>query len=107
MDSVEYVKNSKEMEALRNVCSNLNLEFRVILKSKDGVSTTIGNMDRRVSDEIIADNVPPEPQVITLPDLPYCYEELFLAEHQYEMVKFVLKLVQLYIGTQGVLGEGN
>ena len=87
--------------------SNLNLEYRVIIKSKDGVTSTIGNMSRRVSDEIIADNVPPEPQVISLPDLPYCYEELMMGENQYEMIKFVLVLIQLYIGTQGVLGEGN
>ena len=104
---MEYVKHSKEMESLQNLMSNLNLEFRIMIKSKDGVSTTIGNMSRRVSDEIIADSIPPEPQVISVPDLPYSYEELMMGENQYEMIKFVLVLVQLYIGAHGVLGEGN
>ena len=107
MDTVDFIAKSKEMESLRNLCSNLNVDFRVILQSKDGVSRTIGTMGRKASEEVLSDSVPPEPRVISLPNLPYSYEELFLAEHQYEMVKFVLLLVQLYIGPQGILGEGT
>ena len=107
MDTIDFVAKSKEMEALRKLCTNLNIDYRVILKSKDGISTTIGNMQRRDSDEILAENVPPEPQEIILPDLPYSYDDLMSANNQYEMVKFVLVLVQLYIGTKGILGEGK
>ena len=106
MDTVDFVIQSKEMESLRNLCKNLNIDFCMILKSKDGISTTVGTMTRRDSEEIIAENAPTEAPVIILPNLPFCYEDLFSAELQYEMVKFVLTLIQLYIGKSGILGEG-
>ena len=72
MDTVDFIIQSKEMESLRNLCQNLNVDFRVILKSKDGISTTVGTITRRDSKEIIVENAPTEAPVITVPNLPFC-----------------------------------
>ena len=106
MDVVAFVVKSKEMESLRQLCVKMDVDYRVILKDRDGISATIGTMSRKGSEEIIDETIPAEAPSISLPNLPFCYDELFSAENQYEMVKFVLVLVQLYIGKNGNLGEG-
>ena len=106
MDTVDFVLQSKEAQALKKLCTNLNLNYRLIVKSPEGLYGTVGSMERRESEEILVQSLPAEPEVIILPKLPMPYAELMSGTHQYKMVTFTLKLIQLYIGKSGVLGEG-